>query len=425
MVIAGEASGDSLAAELVLALRGLITGRSALPTDDYQPLETGLAPRFFGAGGPRMAAAGVELALDPTRHSVTGISGVLENFLHFRRAFRQLYRLALERQPDAIVCVDFSEFNRLFAHAIRRAVRSRRDWFHDWDPRIIRYVSPQVWASREGRVYGFARDHDLILSLFAFEPEWYARRVPRLKVQFVGHPIIDRHLNSALPLREPEFEPSVRPEPAQPQSNEDRNVQTSSGIPSPASPRILLLPGSRQEEVSRHLPPMLGAVDLLAASYPGLRTLLVLADDGLLDQARASGLSNRVQVQAGGLAEALQAVDLAIASTGTVTLECAYWGVPTVAMYKTSWSNYQIAKRLVQVKYLAMPNLLAEEEVFPEFIQGAATAPNLARAAFQLLRDPDRRAHIKAKLTEVKAALGPPGASQRAAQAILQLLGRI
>jgi len=133
-------------------------------------------------------------------------------------------------------------------------------------------------------------------------------------------------------------------------------------------------------------------------------------------------LPQNLQVQIGDMAVALRQADLAIASTGTVTVECAYFGVPTVALYKTSFLTWQVAKRIVTVKYAAMPNLLADQEVFPEFIQHAATADNIARAAIALLQDQPRRTSIKSQLAKIVASLGPPGASQRAAQAILSTL---
>src|ERR1041385_5777952 len=141
MLIAGEVSGDLLAAELVQALRSEITASKAVPTWDYQPLHTSLEPKFFGAGGPRMKAAGVELAFDMTEHSLIGLSDAIRQYPKFRRFFKQLYDLALERQPDAIVCIDFSGFNSRFAHAIRTFTRSHSDWFHDWQPWLIQYVS--------------------------------------------------------------------------------------------------------------------------------------------------------------------------------------------------------------------------------------------------------------------------------------------
>jgi lipid-A-disaccharide synthase len=309
MVIAGETSGDLLAAELVQALRDELANLEAPSTWDYQPLHASLEPRFFGAGGPAMATGGVELAFDMTAHSVIGLSDVLKNYFKFRRLFKELYKLALERGPDAIICVDFAGFNRRFAHAIKRHVRSRGDWFHDWDPKIIQYVSPQVWASREGRAYQMARDYDLLLSIFPFEKEWYAKRVPRLRVEFVGHPVFDRY-----PAPQPKAVPSA---PCQ----------------SRLAPLVLLLPGSRASELSRHLPPMVGALGKMRASAPNLRALMVLPNDALVQQAKAARLPGSLDIRRGGLPEALREADLAIASTGTVTMECACIGVPAVALY--------------------------------------------------------------------------------------------
>ena len=396
MLIAGEASGDVLAAELVRALRQEFAETEAIPTQDYQPLHASLEPRFFGAGGPRMAAEGVDLALDMTAHAVIGLTEVLKHYLKFRRLFHQLFELALQRQPDAIVCVDFSGFNRRFAHAVRQYARAHTGWFHDWNPRIIQYVSPQVWASREGRVFQMARDYDLVLSIFPFEHAWYAKRVPQLPIEYVGHPIVDRYAD-------------------RPRAREDaRRTQNTSNL--------LLLPGSRASELARHLPVMLAALELIRAKTPALRTRMVLPNENLLKQAKALGLPSSVEAQTGGLPEALAEADVAIASTGTVTTECAYFGVPTVALYKTSWSTWQIAKRIVRVKYAAMPNLLANELVFPEFIQSAATSDNITRATVDLLRDAPRRAKVKARLAEIIASLGDPGAPRRAAKAIISKL---
>jgi lipid-A-disaccharide synthase len=149
---------------------------------------------------------------------------------------------------------------------------------------------------------------------------------------------------------------------------------------------------------------------------------MVLPNEALARLARASSPPASLEIQIGSLAEALAEATIAIASTGTVTMECAYFGVPTVALYKTSWSTYQIGRRIIQVKYLAMPNLLANESIFPELIQHDATAENIARTALELLNDAQRRETIRVKLTKVVESLGGPGASQRAAQAIVRLL---
>jgi lipid-A-disaccharide synthase len=160
----------------------------------------------------------------------------------------------------------------------------------------------------------------------------------------------------------------------------------------------------------------------IRAELPQVRSRMVLPNKALRDLAQTLGLPESLEVQVGGLSDALQQADLALASTGTVTLECAYLRVPTVAFYKTSFFTWQIAKRILTIKYGAMPNLLADEEIFPEFIQDAATADNIARAALELLRNPERRAAIRRKLAQVVAGLGPPGAPKRAAHAIVSVL---
>jgi lipid-A-disaccharide synthase len=401
MLIAGEASGDTLAAELIPALREQLTDIEATPTADYQPLHASLEPRFFGAGGPRMAAAGVELAFDMTAHSVIGLSDAVKNYFKFRRIFNQLYRLALEREPDAIICIDFFYFNASFARAIRNYTRPRRDWFHDWRPKIIQYVSPQVWASREERAREVARNFDLLLSIVPFEKDWYAKRVRRLRVEFVGHPILDRY--------------GV-------QSSKLESGTPSSILDPPSSPLILLLPASRPKEVIRHVPVMLEALKILRSAVPTLRARMVLPNETLVRQARTLGLAPDLQIQAGDLPQSLSEADLALAKTGTITLDCAYFGVPTVTMYKTSRLTYEIVRRIVKVNTITMPNLLANEPIFPEFVQDAATPQNIAAAALELLRDEPRRAKMKMKLSQIIASLGSPGARERAAKAIIGLL---
>ena len=137
-----------------------------------------------------MATAGVELAFDLTEHSVVGFSDVLKNYFKFRRLFHQLVALAIERKPDAIVGVDFGGFNLRFGHAIKQYTRENP--FSKWNPKIVQFVSPQVWASRPGRAKLLEADYDLLLSIFPFEKDWYAQRTPKLRVEFVGHPMVGR-----------------------------------------------------------------------------------------------------------------------------------------------------------------------------------------------------------------------------------------
>ncbi len=263
MVIAGETSGDLLASELVGRIRAELNRQPCAFTWDYQPLQTSLAPRFFGAGGPQMAAAGVELAFDMTAHSVTGLSEVLKNYGKFRRLFKQLYRLALQREPDAIICVDFSGFNRRFAHAIRKFTRSRAGWFHDWRPRIIQYVSPQVWASREKSVSDG----------WGFRPG--AEHFPvRAAVVRGTSPKVASGICRTLDRRSVWFRPAAVP----------------NATPADSALNVLLLPGSRPGELTRHLPVFVDSLNRIRADLPQVHSRMVLPNAGLLELARNLGL---------------------------------------------------------------------------------------------------------------------------------------
>ena len=380
MLIAGEASGDQLAAELVSALRAR-------------------CPKtvFFGAGGSKMESAGVQLAIDLTRHSVIGITDVIKNIFKIRAHFQQLLALAIERKPDVVIGVDYGGFNLRLGHAIKEYLRGNP--FSRWNPRIVQFVSPQVWASRPGRAHRLAADYDLVLSIFPFEKAWYAERVPKLRVEFVGHPMIGRFANDDLRFTSG-------------QSGDASIVNRTA--------QILLLPGSRRSELQRHLPVMIGALKLIQAQQPNIRVKMVLPNETLAHLAVAAGA--KVEIQIGKLSQALAQADVAIASTGTVTMECAFFGVPTVTLYKTSFLTYEIARRIVTVKSLTMPNLLSGEEVYPEFIQNAATAESIAKATLELLQNEARRAAIKTQLDRIIATLGEPGAPARAAEAVLSLL---
>ncbi len=391
MLIAGDPSGDMLSAELVGALREKAVAGAEHVSADVQPLRTALAPRFFGAGGPKMAAAGVEQVFDLTQHSVIGFAEVLKNIRKFKRLFEQLLQVAIARQPDVIIGVDYGGFNLRFAKAIKAYVHYNRGVFNNWNPKLVQFVSPQVWASRAGRAYTLAENHDLLLSIFPFEKEWYAQCVPKLRVEFVGHPMIGRGAKSEI-----------------------RN-------PKSKIKNVVLLPGSRVDEVRRHWPVVTEVFELLRRQVPALEGKVILPSQQLVNALKLVGLPAGLEIQVGGLTDALATADLAIAKSGTVTMDCALHGVPAVVFYKTSWPTYFIGKKIITVKYLAMPNLIADEAIYPEYVQQAATPKNIAAAALGMLRDEQRRKGVQGKLACVIASLGKPGAPQRAAEAILSL----
>ena len=231
MFMVGETSGDTLAVELLKAM-----------CSEGQEVEA------FGAGGPKMKKAGVDLAIDLTEHAVIGIWEAIRNYRKFKGFFDQLMELALKEKPEAIICIDNPGFNLRFVKAIRKATAGGA-----WQPKIIYYVSPQLWAWHSSRVRQISEDVDLLLSIFPFEKEWYAKRAPGFPVEFVGHPLCDRYTD--LEFRDPKSVHQPR--------------------------RLLLLPGSRTKEISRHLPIMVHAVKGIDAE-----PVIVFPDESLAAQAR-------------------------------------------------------------------------------------------------------------------------------------------
>lgn len=395
MLIAGEASGDQLAAELVAALRRESQARAAgdRRSAGDEPPADGL--KFFGAGGAAMRSAGVELVEDMTRRAVIGISEVAGQLREFIQLMNRLIRVAIDRQPEAIICIDYGGFNLRFQRRLRRILRSRSGPFNNWRPRLVQFVSPQVWGSRPGRAFQMEKNLDLLISILPFEKSWFAARTPKLRVEYVGHPLIGRHTNhDALP-------PPARSTTAGP-------------------PVVTLLPGSRRGEIHHHLPVLKEAVRLIHRDMD-CRFQLVVPAEELAAAARSMMGEEPVEVIVGELGSVLRNATIALSKTGTITLELALFGVPAITFYKTTAATYWIARLFVQVKWLSMPNLLADAVVLPEFVQDAATAPALANAALALLRDAEQRRRVTSRLRELVATLGEPGAPDRAARAVLDL----
>ena len=239
-------------------------------------------------------------------------------------------------------------------------------------------------------MHQIAADVDQLLAIFPFEKAWYSKRVPELPVDFVGHPLVDRYPD--LEFRDPKSQQRPR--------------------------KLLLLPGSRAKEISRHLPVMARAAAVVDAE-----PMMVFANESLAAQAKL--LVPEVadwDLRIGGLHQALGEADVAIASSGTVTLECAWFRVPTVVLYKTSWITYLLGRFFVKVNHIAMPNVLAGREVFPEFIQREANAENLAHEANRFLDDAGRRLELREELDVIADSLGGRGAAGRAAESVGRLL---
>ena len=384
-LIAGEDSGDTLGAELINSIRNQPDGKDI---------------ELIGAGGQKMRKAGLEQLFDLTEHAVVGFWEVLKNYFKFRKLFQRLIDMAIKNEPEVIVLIDYPGFNLRFARAIRNHQRQGTGAFKKWQPKIIAFVSPQIWAWKENRLKQITADFDLMLSIFPFEKNWYAERAPKFAVEFVGHPLVDRFS----------------------ERNTENQITTSNPDLFSEYPEILLLPGSRRREVEKHLPTMLEAVAMIANELK-VKIRIVLSNEEMLNLARKIiPTGTEIYMQVGQLDKALNEASLTIASSGTVTMECAWFKVPTVVLYKTSFFTYTIGKFLIKTDYLAMPNILANKEIFPEFIQNEANPDNITKAGLRLLKDKSERQKILTSLENIANQLGEPGATYRASKHILDLI---
>lgn len=375
MIVAGEASGDMHGANLIRALR------------EREP-----ALRFFGMGGPELARAGVELLYDAARLSVVGLLEVFSHLADIIAARRTLLKAMRERRPSLLILIDFPDFNlMLAAHAGRLGIP------------VLYYISPQVWAWRSGRVKKIGRLAQRIAVILPFEEEFYRKR--GYKVDFVGHPLLD----------------TVRATVARDAFLREREID-------PASTVVGLLPGSRRKEIMALLPDFLAAAEILARSKPGNYVFLVpqapTVSSQLLEDHGIAAYRNRldIRVLSDNRYDLMAASDAAVAASGTVTLELAILGIPTVAAYRLSPHTYRLGRLLVRLRWFSLVNLIAGREVIPELLQDDVTPAALADHLASLLPGGGDRARISQGLTEVRKKLGGPGAAGRTAEIALSII---
>ena len=380
MIVAGEASGDAHAAALVQALR------AAAPQIQLD---------FFGATGPLLRTAGVDSIVRSDDLAILGLAEIGGQLPKFWRAFKLLKRAALERKPDAVILVDWPDFNLKLARALHRR-----------GLKVIYYISPQLWAWRSYRARNIRRDVDLLLSILPFEKDWYADRGID-HVEFVGHPLageVHARYGRADFCRRMKLDPSL--------------------------PIISLLPGSRRQEVERILPPMLEAAALISARRPEVQFIVVVAPSRTSEEVRnivraqratPEPLPSCLHIVSGQSREALAASDVAAIASGTATLEAALLGTPMVIVYKESAINWHTLGRLITTDHYGLVNLVAGERVATELMQDDLNGERLAMELLSLL-DEERNAAMRTRLPEVADQLGEGGASERAAERILAAL---
>lgn len=384
LIVAGEASGDLHGAALARKLKHL---RSHLHLE--------------GMGGEQMQEAGVALACHAASVSVVGVWEVAKQFRAVAKAFLTLRRILLKTPPDLLILIDYPDFNLLLARIAGRVKVP-----------VLYFIGPQVWAWRRGRLRTIRRFIKKALLIFPFEEKLY--REAGIDATFIGHPLLDR----------------LRDVPSQ---EEAARVLELDG----KGPLIGLLPGSRLEELRRHLPVMLQAAERIRTSLPEVRFALALADPLPFEEAEAIIKTGgwqvvrrgwrkdelSVMVVKGRAYEVMRASDLLIVASGTATVEAALLETPMIIIYRLSPLSFLLGRLLIQVPFIGMANLVAGKRIVPELIQHEASPSRIASLALELLASPERLQRIRAELGEVKARLGDPGAIERAAHEVLKLLG--
>jgi lipid-A-disaccharide synthase len=372
LVVAGEASGDQHAAGVVAALR---RKRPDL--------------RFFGMGGARLAAEGVELIHGAHELSVMGLVEVLPKVPRILTVMGDLERAAKARRPACALLVDAPDFNLRLARRLKAL-----------GVPVVAYVSPTVWAWREGRTKTIARRYDHLLCILPFEEAFLRAR--GVHATYVGNPVLEQV-----------------PAPAPPEP-----FRRALGL-AEAGPVVAVLPGSRRGEIARLLPTLVEVCRQLKAQRPDVRLVVPVAP-GLpreLVAAPFEGTGLSPLLVDGRAPEVVGASDVAVVASGTATLEAGLMRRPLVAVYRVNPITYALGTLLVKVPFFSLVNLLANRRVVPELLQHDFTAERVVRELEPLWGGPGREACL-AGLDEVRRVLGPPGASERAADAVLAMLGR-
>lgn len=374
MIVAGEASGDLHAANLVKAIKQL-------------------NPRvqFFGLGGELMQKEGVDLYCDITRFAVVGFFEVIKNLPKFKSIFAGILEKTKNLRPDLAILVDYPGFNLRLAKELKKQ-----------NIPIIYYISPQVWAWGEGRINTIKKLIDRMIVVFKFEEELYVKN--DIPVSFVGHPLLD----------------IVKPDISREELFKFVGFD-------PKETTIALLPGSREKEVKTLLPVMLKTADLINKKIENCQFLLIKAATvkEILFKKRLSYYNNlKIKTLSGVPYAGIAASDFAIVASGTATLETAILGIPLVILYKVSFLTWACLRSLIKIPYIGLVNVVKKEKIIEEFIQYNAKPQRIAEYIVDTITNKNKFAAIKQNLSSCVGMLGEKGASLRAAEVIIDFLNK-
>jgi len=368
MIIAGELSGDIHGADLVRELR-------------YR--DPNLA--FSGLGGPNMAAQGVSLYEDMTQLAVIGFVEIFRHFFQIKKLFNLVLTQCHKQRPDAVILIDYPGFNLRLAKALRRR-----------GIKVLYYIAPKAWAWKERRVEMIKKYVDRLLIIFAFEKSFYAKH--GYAADFVGNPLLD-HIRV---------------------TSSRHDFLLANGL-NPNAPTIGLIPGSRKNEIRTLLPIMLAAAKIIRNRIPRAQFLISQAphlNESLLAQFRQDPSIPSAVIK-DDFHNCIHACDICLTTSGTATLETAILKKPMVIIYKTAWLTALLARLLLKIRWVGLPNIIAGKTIVPECIQNDATPEKITRTLLAVYSDPFKMETTINALNDVTSALGEPGAAGRAADIIL------
>ncbi|MBU4208704.1 MAG: lipid-A-disaccharide synthase [Proteobacteria bacterium] len=377
MIIAGEASGDLHGSKLVRAI-----------------CNKNKEIYFCGIGGQALKEAGVKILVDASELSVVGITEVFSKIPNLFKAMSVVKRHLKSLKPDLVILIDFPDFNLKIAAAAKKLGIP-----------ILYYISPQVWAWRPGRVKTIRELVNHVAVILPFEEDFYKKH--NVPVTFVGHPLLDNYTQNN--LRQSDTLETVE--------NENHEMLV-----------IGLLPGSRDREVKSLLPVMLNAANILQKRIKRVKFIISIApsvEKKYVEQI----LKKHKEISDCKLAtedvkKVFEMCRIAVAASGTVTLEAAIAGTPMVIIYKVSSVSYWLGKLMVRVKNFGLVNLIAGENIVPELLQDKASPENIADTVFNMLNDTKGLQKMREKLLEIRDMLGGPGASERVAEIALNMMGQ-